>query len=304
MQQEQQNGIGSRPELEEQLEAMRKALVIRNYATKTVTTYVSVLRRYLKQLDKPVADVGPADIQAWQYVLINDNVSWSLFNQMVCALRFYFQKVRACVWSVEHIPFQRRRRRLPTILSKDEVARLLDAARVHPKRLAILSTLYSTGLRLGELVRLQISNIDSKAMLVHVRQGKGGKDRQVQLSVQLLATLRDYYRSCLDKPKSWLFPGTKADGHLDPSGIQRMVSALARKAGINKPVSPHTLRHCFATHLLEDHTDLRTIQSMLGHSNIQSTELYLHVAAHHLQNVRNPLDHLPLMAMQASEDSQ
>ncbi|GAB1455854.1 site-specific integrase [Spirochaetota bacterium] len=294
MQQEQETGI------EDQLESMRKALVIRNYATKTVTTYVSVLRRYLEQLDKPIADVGPADIQAWQYVLASRNVSWSLFNQMVCALRFYFQKVRSCDWSVAHIPFQRRRRRLPTILSKQEVAKLLDAARSHPKHLAILATLYSTGLRLGELVRLQIADIDSKAMLVHVRQGKGGKDRQVQLSVQLLATLRDYYRSCQIKPKSWLFPGMKPDCPLDPSGIQRMVPALARKAGIDKPVSPHTLRHCFATHLLEDHTDLRTIQSMLGHSNIQTTEVYLHVAAHHLQNVRNPLDHLPPIAMQTS----
>lgn len=286
-------------EREEQLEAMRKALVIRNYAAKTVTTYVSVLSRYLGQLDKPIAEVGPADIQAWQYVLVSRKVSWTLFNQMVCALRFYFQKVRSCIWSVEHIPFQRRRRRLPTILSKEEVARLLDAARGHPKRLAILATLYSTGLRVGELVRLRVSDIDSKAMLVHVHQGKGGKDRQVQLSVQLLATLREYYRSCLDKPKSWLFPGKKLDCPLDPSGIQRMVPALARKAGINKPVSPHTLRHCFATHLLEDHTDLRTIQSMLGHSNIQTTELYLHVAAHHLQNVRNPLDNLPSATTQS-----
>jgi len=286
-----------------ELEAMRKALAIRNYADKTVSTYVSVLRRYLQQLDKPIADVGPADIQAWQYVLVSEKVSWSLFNQMVCALRFYFQKVRGCDWSVEHIPFQRRRKRLPTILSKEEIARLLEAARPRPKQLAILATLYSTGLRLGELVRLRIPDIDSKAMLVHVRQGKGGKDRQVQLGVQLLATLRDYYRSCQLKPTTWLFPGAKADSHLDPSGIQRMVPALARKAGIDKPVSPHTLRHCFATHLLEDHTDLRTIQSMLGHSNIQTTEVYLHVAAHHLQNVRNPLDHLPSVGLQASGGS-
>jgi site-specific recombinase XerD len=283
-------------ELGQQLEAMRKALVIRNYAAKTVTTYVSVLKRYLQQLDKPIMAVQPADIQAWQYELVRRKVSWSLFNQMVCALRFYFQNVRCCTWSVKHIPFQRRRRRLPTILSKAEVARLLEAARAHPKRLAILATLYSTGLRLGELVRLRISDIDSNAMLVHVRQGKGGKDRQVQLSVQLLAILRDYYRACLVKPKSWLFPGTNPDCPLDPSGIQRMIPALARKACLDKAVSPHTLRHCFATHLLEDHTDLRTIQSMLGHSNIQTTEVYLHVAAHHLQTVRNPLDHLPPVA--------
>ena len=277
-----------------ELEAMRKALVIRNYATKTVSTYVSVLKRYLEQLDKPIASITAADIQEWQYHLVNEGkVSWSLFNQMVCALRFYFKNVRTCDFTVKHIPFQRRRRRLPSILTKEEVVALLEAAQLNPKHYAIIATLYSTGLRLGELVKLQIPDIDSKAMLVHVRQGKGGKDRHVQLSSHLLEILRAYYRSCLVKPKTWLFPGAKNDGPLDPSGIQRMVPAIARKAGIEKHISPHTLRHCFATHLLEDHTDLRTIQSMLGHSSIQTTEVYLHVATHHLQSVRNPLDHLP-----------
>ncbi len=161
--------------MQQELEAMRKALVIRNYATKTVDTYVSVLRRFLEQLDKPIKDVTPADIQAWQYVMVNDRkISWSLFNQMVCALRFYFQKVRDCDWPVDRIPFQRRRKRLPSVLSREEVARLLNAARHNPKHHAILSTLYSTGLRVGELVKLRIPDIDSRAMLVHVRQGKGG----------------------------------------------------------------------------------------------------------------------------------
>jgi len=280
--------------MEQELEAMRRALVIRNYAAKTVSTYVSVLGRYLGQLDKPVEDVTPEDIQQWQYTLVNrDKVRWSLFNQMACALRFYFQTVRRCGWDVKHIPYQRRRKRLPTVLTREEVARLLDQARGKPKRYAIVATLYSTGLRLGELVKLTVSDIDSKAMIVHVRQGKGGKDRQVQLSHQLLDILRDYWRSAQVKPRTWLFPGTSAHNPLDPSGIQRMVSSLSRRAGIGKPVSPHTLRHSFATHLLEDHTDLRTIQSLLGHSQITTTEVYLHIAAHHLQNVRNPLDHLP-----------
>jgi len=284
--------------MQEELEAMRKALVIRNYAAKTVSTYVSVLGRYLGQLDRPVEAVTPADIQQWQYTLVNrDKVSWSLFNQMVCALRFYFQTVRRCGWDVTHIPYQRRRKKLPTVLSREEVVWLLDQARGKPKRYAIVATLYSTGLRLGELVKLRISDIDSKAMILHVRQGKGGKDRQVQLSPQLLRVLRDYWRSAQVKPKSWLFPGVNIDNPLDPSGIQRMVSSLSKRAGIDKPVSPHTLRHSFATHLLEDRTDLRTIQSLLGHSQITTTEVYLHIAAHHLQTVRNPLDHLPSGAL-------
>jgi site-specific recombinase XerD len=281
--------------MQQELEAMRKALVIRNYAAKTVSTYVAVLGRYLAQLDKPIDRVTPADIQAWQFTLVNrDKISWSLFNQMVCSLRFYFQKVRLCEWDVKHIPYQRRRQKLPVVLSREEVVRLLDqAAAKNPKHHAILATLYSTGLRLGELVRLQITDIDSKQMLLQVRAGKGGKDRQVQLSPQLLAILRLYYRSCRVKPQTWLFPGPSAENHLDPSGIQRTVTRLAKGAQIGKAVTPHTLRHSFATHLLEDHTDLRTIQALLGHSQITTTEVYLHIAAHHLQKVRNPLDHLP-----------
>ena len=194
---------------------------------------------------------------------------------------------------MKHIPFQRRRQKLPVVLSREEVARLLDQAKGNPRHYAILATLYSTGLRLGELVKLCIRDIDSNTMILHVRQGKGGKDRQVQLSPGLLTILRDYYRSTRSKPQSWLFPGAEVENPLDPSGIQRMVTLLAKRAGINKRVSPHTLRHSFATHLLEDHTDLRTIQSLLGHSQITTTEVYLHIAAHHLQTVRNPLDHLP-----------
>jgi site-specific recombinase XerD len=281
--------------IELELEAMRKALVIRNYATRTVSTYISLLKRYLVQLKKPVDDVTLSDIQEWQFFLANhEKISWSQFNQIVCTLKFYFKNVRSREWSVDHIPFQRSRKRLPSVLTREEVARLLStAARGYVKHYAILATLYSTGLRLGELVKLTITDIDSKAMLVHVRQGKGGKDRKVQLSPQLLTILRDYYRSCMVKPKTWLFPGAKGDNPLDPSGIQRMLTVIALKAGIEKPVSPHTLRHCFATHLLENHTDLRTIQAMLGHSNIQTTEVYLHIATDHLKTVCNPLDHLP-----------
>jgi site-specific recombinase XerD len=282
--------------MHEELEAMRKALVIRNYAEKTVSCYVSVLRRYLVQLDKPLAEVGPADIQAWQYQLVGRGVSWTLFNQMVCALRFYFSKVRDSTWPVNHIPFQRQRRKLPSILSREEVARLIDASKRNPKYYAICALLYSTGLRLGELVRLCVTDIDSKNMVIHVRQGKGGKDRQVQLTLQLLEILRDYWRSCAVKSYTWLFPGIKPGMYLSTNAVQRIVTQITKEAGIDKRVTPHTLRHCFATHLLESRTDLRTIQALLGHSNIQTTELYLHVAAHHLQTVANPLDNLPVLA--------
>jgi site-specific recombinase XerD len=283
----------SEQEIMNELRLMREALVIRNYAAKTVSTYVSELKRYLSQLIIPVEQVTPADIQSWQYVLVHEKkVSWTLFNQTVCALRFYFANVRHTDWPVTHIPFQRRRKNNPTILSRQEILQLLEASKANPKHHAIIATLYSTGLRIEELVNLKVADIDRENMLIHVRQGKGGKDREVQLSENLRMILREYYRSCMVKPKTFLFPSSSGDGHLDKSGIQRFIPSLAKKAGITKHVSAHTLRHCFATHLLESGTDLRTIQVLLGHAHINTTALYLHVATHHLQLVHNPLDSL------------
>jgi len=280
-------------EIECEMQGMRESLVIRNYAVKTVSTYVSVLKRYLLQLDKPLADVMPGDIQAWQYFLVQEKrVSWTLFNQMVCALRFYFAHVRHCSWPITHIPFQRKTTKLPSVLSRQEISQLIEVSKQNPKHYAVVATLYSTGLRIAELVNLKVADIDKESMVIHVRQGKGGKDRDVQLSESLREILRNYYRSCLIKPTSFLFPSSCNEGHLDKSGIQRIIPALAKKAGIKKSVSPHTLRHCFATHLLEDGTDLRTIQVLLGHANIHTTAIYLHVATDHLQSVRNPLDNL------------
>ena len=277
----------------QELEAMRKAMVIRNYADKTTSTYVTVLKKYLSQLEKPIDLVTLEDIHDWQYHLVHtEKVSWSHFNQMVCALRFYFQKVRGVDWSVNHIPFQRMRKKLPAVMNKQEVSQLLSEARKSPRHYAIIATLYSTGLRIGELVNLKITDIDSKNMLLHVRQGKGGKDRKVQLSIDLLDILRDYYRSCRVKPKEWLFPGRGGDVKMHTSTIQRLIQNLTVRSGLEKHITPHTFRHSFATHLLEDGTDLRTIQALLGHSDIQTTEKYLHIAAHHIRSVRNPLDSL------------
>lgn len=277
----------------QELEAMRKAMVIRNYAERTTITYLIVLKKFFSKLEKPIESVTPEDIHDWQYYLVHDEqVSWSYFNQMVCALRFYFQKVRSVDWSVKHIPFQRKRKVLPQVMNKEEISLILAYASSNPMNLAIVATLYSTGLRISELLNLKVSNIDSRNMLLHIQQGKGGKDRKVQLSLELLDVLRDYYRSCIVKPKEWLFPGRSVGGRIHTSTVQRLVQNLTRQAGIDKNITPHTFRHSFATHLLEDGTDLRTIQALLGHSNIQTTEKYLHIAIHHIKTVRNPLDSL------------
>jgi len=288
-----------------ELKAMREALVIRGYADRTVVLYLTALRRFSDQLAKPLEDVEPEDIQKWQYHLATiDMVSYPVFNLTVCALRFYFKNVQLRDWPVSRIPFQRRLKRLPTVLSADEVAQLIEIVRTNPRHHAIVATFYSTGMRLGELVHLQIKDIDSQQMIIHVRQGKGGKDRQVPLSPKLLTLLRDYYRSCLTKPKTWFFIGSTPEQPMVRRSIQRIVTMAAAKAGIKKPVSPHTLRHSFATHLLEDRTDLRTIQVLLGHSNIATTSIYLHITTQHLQTIRNPLDQLyPTSAKSAVSSS-
>jgi len=277
----------------EELEAMRRAMVIRNYADKTVRVYVSALREFLASLRVPIEDVDARVVQGWQYELVTRGVSWTRFNQMVSALRLYFGKVRNASWPVEYIPFQRKERKLPVVLSRQDVKRLLEASRRNPRYHALCATMYGTGMRLSELVSLKVDDIDSALKVIHVRRGKGAKERQVPLSESLLGILRTYWRSCEARPRTWLFPsGRGGEGHLDGSTVQRMLTRLSREAGLARAASPHMLRHSFATHLLEDRTDVRTIQAMLGHSNLQTTSVYLHVATQHLRSVTNPLDRL------------
>lgn len=183
--------------------------------------------------------------------------------------------------------------RTPRVLSPDEVARLIEAAGTLQTR-AILMALYSTGMRRSELVRLRVEDIDSERMVIHIHKGKGGKDRDVSLCPRLLETLREYRR--WKKPKTWLFPGQpRADGkHLTDKAVWHVCNDAARHAGIKKRVSPHMLRHSFATHLLEDGADLATIQVLLGHADLEATSIYLHLSRRHLEKTVNPLEHLPI----------
>jgi site-specific recombinase XerD len=182
---------------------------------------------------------------------------------------------------------------LPVILSQEEIQKMLDAATSLLHR-TLLMTLYSTGMRRAEITRLKVSDIDSKRMMIHIREGKGGKDREVPLSVKLLEMLREYWR--WKKPQEYLFPGEAKQGsngdHLTSKAVYHACKGAARRAGIQKRVGPHTLRHSFATHLLEYGTDLRTIQLLLGHADIKHTTIYLHLSQRHLHACRNPLDEL------------
>ena len=211
----------------------------------------------------------------------------------VAALRFFFVKTLKRHQFREFLPYPKDRRRLPTVLSQEEVGRLIDAAGTLFRR-TLLMTLYGTGMRRTELAHLKVSDIDSQRMIIRVVAGKGGKDRDLPLSPTLLETLREYWR--WRKPKLYLFP-TRTRGHHSisrsptrPSGSP--ASEAARRAGINKRVTPHTLRHSWATHLLEAGTDLRTIQILLGHGDLETTAQYLHLSQRHLQAVSNPLDDL------------
>jgi len=213
----------------------------------------------------------------------------------VAALRFFFVKTLKRHQFREFLPYPKDRRRLPTVLSPEEVARLINAAGTLFRR-TLLMTLYGTGMRRSELANLKVSDIDSQRMIIRVVAGKGGKDRDLPLSPTLLETLREYWR--WRKPKLYMFPtrirGLPAEEPISDKTVWIACSEAARRAGINKRVTPHTLRHSWATHLLEAGTDLRTIQVLLGHGDLETTAQYLHLSRRHLQAVSNPLDGLTL----------
>jgi integrase/recombinase XerD len=217
--------------------------------------------------------------------------------QRTAALRFFYVKTLKRRYMLEHLPFPRLPEKLPVVLSREEVSRLLAASANRMHR-TMLMTLYATGVRRAELCRLKTSDIDSQRMGVHVRQGKGGRDRDVPLSPALLEALRAYWRWM--KPKSYLFPGLVDGWRADVPITDKMVwfacHRAARTAGLEKHITPHTLRHSYATHLLEAGADLRTIQVLLGHASLDHTTIYLHLSRRHLEAVPNPLDTLVIAA--------
>jgi integrase/recombinase XerD len=217
-------------------------------------------------------------------------------TQRLAALRFFFIQTIKKGWSVADTPYPKKTRYLPSILSPEEVARLIDSSRTRFHRI-VLMTLYATGMRRAELARLQVSDIDSRRMVIHIRGGKGRQDRDVMLSPTLLEALREYWRGLKRKPTDWLFPG--GNGHtahrpITPKTVYYACRQAAQQAGLQNRVHPHTLRHCFATHLLENGADLRTIQLLLGHHDLKETTLYLHLSRRHLNATASPLDSLKL----------
>jgi integrase/recombinase XerD len=270
---------------------MLEELQRRNYSSKTIRLYLRHVAEFAKHFHRSPDQLGAEDIRQYQLFLIQEKkLAWSSYNQIVCALRFFYAKTLQRAFLLQEIPFPRMEQRLPTILSREEVAKILTVPR-HLKTRALLMTIYATGVRRSEAAHLRVNDIDSARMTITVR-GKGQKDRLVMLSPVLLQTLRQYWRH--NKPKQWLFPGKNRDQPISDNDVFAVFQNAVRRAGITKKVSPHSLRHCFATHLLESGTDLRTIQILLGHRSLKTTARYLHVSQQHVRTTASPLDGLNL----------
>ena len=272
---------------------MLEELQRRNYAQSTVDAYVLALRDFSQYFNRPPDQLGPDHIRQFQLHMLRDRkLATNTVKQRMAAIQFFFARTLKRAYIRDDFPYPKAPKRLPAIWSQEEVTRLIDSAANLSHR-AMLMILYSTGVRRSELVRLKVEDVDSKRMVIHVRQGKGSKDRDVPLSSKLLETLREYWRWA--KPKTYLFPGQSGpDAPLTAKAVWHACQGAVRRAGIPKKISPHCLRHSYATHLLESGADLRTIQLLLGHADIKHTTVYLHLSQRHLHAVANPLDVLPV----------
>ena len=266
-------------------------LRLRNYARRTIDSYVGQVAAFARHFGRSPERLGRDDVRAYQLHLLQRRVSWSSFNQAVCALRFLYRITLGQPEQLPFIPFGKRPKTLPSVLSPDEVQRLLDAA-PPPRDRVLLQVAYGCGLRLQELLHVRVTDIDSARMVLHVRQGKGAKDRLVPLSLRLLQELRAYWKAC--RPRTWLFPGQTADGTMTSSNIQRRFGRLVQRVGLTKHCSMHTLRHSYATHLLEAGVDVLTLKALLGHASLQTTARYLHVSTQRLHQTPSLLDLLAL----------
>jgi integrase/recombinase XerD len=270
---------------------MIEDMTIRKLAPKTQEGYIRTVKNFAAFLGRSPETASLEDVRRFQLHLAGNGAQAPILNHTVSALRFFFRVTLRRHDIIEHTTFIREPRKLPVVLSPQEVARLLNAA-PGLKYKAALSVAYGAGLRAAEVVSLKVSDIDSKRMIVRVEQGKGGKDRNVMLSTSLLELLRTWWR--VARPEGWLFPGQNPVNPMTTRQLNRACHAAAEAAGIERNVSPHTLRHSFATHLLEQNTDIRVIQVLLGHAKLDSTALYTRVATKTIQQVTSPLEHIAL----------
>jgi site-specific recombinase XerD len=284
---------------------MLEELQRRNYSQTTVTAYIRTIKDLARYFQRPPDQLGPDQLRQYQAYLFRERkLAPNTVNQRTAALRFFFVATLKRPWTIAETPYPRKAFRLPKILSTEQVSRLIEGAPTVFYRI-VLMTLYATGLRRAELAHLKVSDIDTERMVVHVKGGKGRKDRDVMLSPKLLEELRTYVRGLRRKPEVWLFPGNRWHTGSKPITTKVIWAACrqaAIRAGLGDEIHPHTLRHCFATHLLESGADLRTIQLLLGHRDLEETTLYLHLSNARMSATTSPLDQLKLAAFLAQDD--
>ena len=268
---------------------MIEDMTVRNLSPATQRSYIHAVSKFSRYFGRSPDRLGLEDVRAFQVYLASNGISWAALNQTVCALKFFYGVTLGQAELPERIPYARRPRTLPIVLSADEVVRFLEAVPGLKTRTA-LTTAYAAGLRASETVGLRIGDIDSKRMVMRVEHGKGGKHRYVMLSAQLLNILRTYWR--LARPKDWLFPGR--DGPMDVQTLNSACRSACAAAKLGKRVTVHTLRHSFATHLLENGTDIRIIQVLLGHNNLSTTARYTRVSTGLIATTQSPLERLKL----------
>ncbi len=270
---------------------MIEDMTVRNFAPKTQHDYIRAVTNLARFLGRSPDTATAEDLRRFQLHLTGNRVGAPTINFTVTVLRFFFTMTLDRADAIKHLTFVPEPRKIPVVLSLEEVARLLEAA-PGPKYKAALAAAYGAGLRVSEVATLKVSDIDSERMMLRVEQGKGHKDRHAMLAPQLLELLRDWWR--IARPQVWLFPGQNPVNPMTTRQINRACHAAADMARITKRVSPHTLRHSFATHLLEQNTDIRVIQVLLGHAKLETTALYTRIATNTIRAVMSPLERLSL----------
>jgi integrase/recombinase XerD len=280
------------PEKEFPMTTLRQRMLedmrVRNLAPNTQLSYLQQVSGFAKHFHKSPQELGPEEVRAYQVHLATvKKLAPSSCCLVAGALRFLYRVTLKKEWTVDEIPMPKKPLKLPVILSRQEVTRFLESI-VSPKHRTILTTIYATGLRISEATHLRPTDIDSQRMVIRVRQGKGQKDRYVMLSPKLLEVLRAYWK--VERPQNWLFPGKVPGQPITTDAVEAACQKGLRASGLRKPVTPHSLRHGFATHLLESGTDLRKIQLLLGHRSLATTARYLKVATSTVCSTISPLD--------------
>jgi len=270
---------------------MIEDMTLRNLSRQTQQSYIYAVAKFSRHFDCPPDRLGMEDVRTYQLHLISQKYSRSHINQVACALRFFYGITLGQKEALERIVTGKDPEKLPAVLDHEEVARFLKAVDGIRNRTA-LATAYAAGLRIGEVVRLKVACIDSQRMLLHIEAPKGGRDRYAMLYPRLLGVLRAYWKRA--QPRLWLFPGQEPGGHVSTGALQDACRRARKRARIGKHVTAHSLRHSFATHLLENGTDIRIIQVLLGHTHLETTARYAQVATNLIAGTPSPFDRLSL----------